>query len=91
CLHQLLIVSEINIIKSSKLEIKIIKATGKTCPRCWNVTNYNMDKYRHGSPCVLLDRLINPSLAIQAQRPKIASFNHNSVRNGLNRFTITVL
>ncbi|MDV3165160.1 MAG: isoleucine--tRNA ligase, partial [Candidatus Phytoplasma australasiaticum] len=41
CLHQLLIVSEINIIKSSKLEIKIIKATGKTCPRCWNVTNYN--------------------------------------------------
>ncbi|MDV3162590.1 MAG: hypothetical protein Q8797_01880, partial [Candidatus Phytoplasma australasiaticum] len=40
-IHQLLIVSEINIIKSSKLEIKIIKATGKTCPRCWNVTNYN--------------------------------------------------
>ncbi|MFW8664665.1 class I tRNA ligase family protein, partial [Candidatus Phytoplasma citri] len=41
CLHQLLIVSEIQIIESCQMKIKIIKSTGKTCPRCWNVINYN--------------------------------------------------
>ncbi|MDV3196924.1 MAG: class I tRNA ligase family protein [Pigeon pea little leaf phytoplasma] len=41
CLHQLLIVSEVKIIRSFQIEIKIIKYIGKTCPRCWNVINYN--------------------------------------------------
>ncbi|MDO8063956.1 isoleucine--tRNA ligase [Candidatus Phytoplasma bonamiae] len=42
CLHQLFIVSEIQIIESFQIKIKIIKSIGKTCPRCWNVIkNYN--------------------------------------------------
>ncbi|WAN63059.1 Isoleucyl-tRNA synthetase [Candidatus Phytoplasma rubi] len=36
-LHQLLIVSKLEIIKSEIFEIKIIPALGNTCPRCWNV------------------------------------------------------
>ncbi|AYJ01561.1 isoleucine--tRNA ligase [Candidatus Phytoplasma ziziphi] len=36
-LHQLLIVSQLEIIKSEIFEIKIMPALGNTCPRCWNV------------------------------------------------------
>ncbi|WCA22562.1 isoleucine--tRNA ligase [Candidatus Phytoplasma oryzae] len=35
--YQLLIVSQLEIKKSEKIKIKITKAIGKECPRCWNV------------------------------------------------------
>ncbi len=44
-LHQLLIVSQLEIIKSEFFEIKIIPALGNTCPRCWNVIeNKNLEQ-----------------------------------------------
>ncbi len=44
-LHQLLIVSQLEIIKSEFFEIKIISALGNTCPRCWNVIeNKNLEQ-----------------------------------------------
>ncbi|KXT29402.1 isoleucine--tRNA ligase [Candidatus Phytoplasma oryzae] len=36
-LSQILIVSQIEVRKSKKLKIKIIKAIGHECPRCWNI------------------------------------------------------
>ncbi|MGM1458979.1 MAG: isoleucine--tRNA ligase [Columbia Basin potato purple top phytoplasma] len=36
-LHQLLIVSQIQIIEHKSLNINILLATGNACPRCWNI------------------------------------------------------
>ncbi|QTX02890.1 isoleucyl-tRNA synthetase [Candidatus Phytoplasma luffae] len=42
--HQLLMVSQLEIINSEDLNIEIIKMPGNPCPRCWNVIeNKNLD------------------------------------------------
>ncbi len=50
-LKEIFIVSEVELIISSNLEIKIEKAKGKKCERCWNYSSYLGENKEHPTLC----------------------------------------
>lgn len=39
-IHQVLIVSKVNLSVGSKFEVRVSPATGETCDRCWNIVDH---------------------------------------------------
>jgi len=50
-LKEIFIVSEMELVISSNLEIKIEKAKGKKCERCWNYSSYLGENKEHPTLC----------------------------------------
>ena len=50
-LKEIFIVSEVELVISSNLEIKIEKAKGKKCERCWNYSSYLGENKEHPTLC----------------------------------------
>jgi isoleucyl-tRNA synthetase len=54
-LEQLLIVSKVNIVKSSEREVRVSKASGNVCPRCWNI----IEDLEEGCLCERCQKIIS--------------------------------